>query len=1105
MGDPKQTSVAFSLQAREKPRHAAIGSFTPNERRLIRCTCHHAHIARVLWRSNGQGAMRRRVEDRPNAREDFVTSNSIFKRKALRGGAALQALALLGAGLTTGAVLATPASAQDFNTGALVGTALDANGAPLVGASVTVRSTAQGFTRTVSTNDNGSFRVQALPPGSYNVTVATASGEEVVNQTVAVNPAQNTAYTFRASAAPASTASADGDEIVVVGSVERVNDFASNTGGLTIGDVSELLNTTPIARNQTALILLSPGASQGDTAFGNLASIGGATVAENAYYVNGLNVTNFRNFLGSNNPPIEFYQSLDVKLFGIPAEFGRALGGFTTATTKSGSNSFKAGALVTFAPDALRDDSPDTYAAYNRNDYSQAIETNFYVSGPIIKDRLFFYALYNPNYSKVQDSSISTSQRLTTTQNSPFFGGKLDFIIADGHRLEGTYFRNARTAITQYDDFAASVNPNGNSITPVGSLAIGAPQGSLIQKAGGDNFVGTYTGQFTPWLTLSAAYGESHDDQAAASSPLISLVQSTRTGITTTARGFSTANSTDTDVRKFYRADADVYVNLLGTHHFRAGYEREDLSSTTDTRYAGNYAYLLTAGYVRRRLYQNVGTWKSQNESFYIQDSWSLLNERLNLQLGVRNDRFSNDALNGDTYFKSGDQWGPRLGASFDVFGDKRTTIRGSWSRYFFPVATNTNIRLGGAELYYEQRFAYPAGVSSANFDSKGLVNGLQFDANGNIVGLTTPVAGSTNRCPSVGPDANALTCRTIFSDGIQGPTDTLVSASLQPSYTDEWTIGAQQRLGDWDFNVTYINRRLGRTLDDVAIDAAVLKYCTANGIAGCASTFSGFHQYVLANPGSDITVRLDGDCAADARQCQVVTLKAADLGYPKATRNYDTVQFQFNRPYKNGWGVGGSYAYTRLRGNYEGAVKSDNGQTDAGLTQDFDQPGLLDGAYGDNPNQRKHSFKLYGTYQLFNSFRVGANMLFESPRSFSCYGVHPTDAFAAAYANASYYCKQPQFSKTGASVLVPRGSAFKSDWRKQIDVAVQYDIAQFPGSFIGVDVFNVFNFKSKLDYNEFGENADGTLNTRYAQPLSYQPPRFVRFTLGLRFGEAAR
>jgi hypothetical protein len=1026
-----------------------------------------------------------------------VTKKYLLVRKALGRSTALRTIALASTGLAA-VGLSAPATAQNFTTGALVGSVSTPDGARVSEGTVTIRSTAQGFSRTATLNGDGSFRIQALPPGAYVVTVE-AAGQPAVTDTVLVNPGSSNTYNFTVGGAPAAGAPTDagsGEDIVVTGAAQRGNDFDSNTGGLQIGDVTQLLNTTPIARNQTALILLSPGATAGDSTFGNLASLSGATVAENAYYVNGLNVTNFRNFVGSNNPPIEFYKSFETKTFGLAAEFGRVLGGFTTAVTKSGSNNFEAGALVAYSPNSLRNDSPNTYAAFNQADFNENIESNFYLSGPIIKDRVFFYGLYNPNYSKIADSSITGGQRLTQTTNSPFFGGKVDVIIADGHRLEGTYFRNARTFRTRYDAFSVA-------------SGVGGYVGSTVEKSGGDNFVGTYTGQFTPWLTLSGSYGENHDDQSFAPAPNQSLVQSTLTGTTTTAAGFNSGLSTDEDTRKFYRADADVYVNLLGSHHFRGGWERENLTSTTDTQYSGQYRYQISPTFIRRFFYLNQGTFKSKNDSYYIQDNWSLANDRLNLQLGLRNDRFSNDALNGETYFKSGNQWGPRLGAAFDVFGDKRTAIRGSWSRYFLPVATNTNIRLGGAELYYRQQFAIPAGVNTAVFDRNGLPTGLNFDSAGNILGLNTFSGGTTGPCPG-GPVAGQR-CNSITSDGVQGPTDTLVSSTLQSSYTDEWTLGVQQRLGDWDFSLTYINRRLGRTLDDVAVDAAVLAYCDANNISGCDSVWTGFHQYVLSNPGQDITVRLDGDCDANAAQCQVATLKAADLGYPKPVRKFDSVQFTFNKAYRDGWGIGGSYVYTKLRGNYEGAVKSDNGQDDAGLTQDFDQPGLLEGAYGTLANGRAHAFKLFGTAEVTNGVRFGANMLFESPRKFSCIGVYPdADNFAYQYQNASFFCRQPEFSGRpsqpntatgGNSYLVDRSTAFKSQWRKQIDVNAQVDIAQFPGSFISVDVFNVFNFKSKVDYNEFGDNPDGTINAQYRQPIGYQAPRSVRFTFGLRFG----
>lgn len=1019
--------------------------------------------------------------------------------RSLRSGMALRALALVGtSGLAL--TLAAPAMAQDFTTGALVGRVLDEAGQPAGGGTVTVRSVAQGFQRTATIAANGSFRVQSLPGGEYDVTVTPANGEAISNQRVSVTPGGNATYTFRpaaADAAAAGDAGGEGEDIVVTGSVERVNDFGSNTGGLAVGNVSRLLNTTPIARTATAIQLLAPGTTAGDTTFGDLASFSGATVAENQYYVNGLNITNFRNFIGANNPPIEFYDSIDVKTYGLPAEYGRALGGFTTVTTKSGSNQFKAGAIVAYSPDALSDDSPDTYAALNSRDYREDLEANFYLSGPIIKDRLFFYALYNPNYEKDTDISLTSRQQTTRKRTSPFFGAKIDAIITDGHRLEGTYFRNRRSDEYTFNNY----DPASGDVTTL--------VGSQINTAGGDNFVGTYTGQFTDWLTLSASYGENHDDRTVTPNPNIALVQSTLSGFTTTQRGFLGNTENSSDVRKFYRADADVYVNLLGSHHFRFGYEREDLTSTEDTIRAGGYSYLLTPTYIERTFYQNAGTWKGRNEAFYIQDNWTLFDDRLTLQLGLRNDRFSNKALDGNTYFKSGDQWGPRVGASFDVFGDKRTAVFGSWNRYFMPVATNTSIRLGGAELFYRQRFNYGAGVTPG----VGLPAGLQFDAGGNITNLGGNRGG--NPCPAVSADAGAL-CSSISSDGVQGPIDTLVSSTLAPSYADEWNIGVSHRIGDWTFRLNYLNRRLGRTLDDVAIDAAVLAYCDREGIQGCADTFTGFHQYVLANPGEDITVRLDGDCGADARQCGVATLAAGDLGFPKAVRNYDSIQFDFQKAYRDNWSVGGSYVYQRVRGNYEGAVKSDNGQTDAGLTQDFDQPGLLDGAFGRLANGREHQFKLFGSYGFTDRLRVGFNALFESPRYFSCIGnYYDQSNFASQYFVASYYCSQPRFNDRPAfndpttpgrtSYLVDRGTAFKSDWRKQIDLNVQYDIAELPGSFFSVDVFNIFNWKSKLDFNEEGENDDLTLNTQYSQVTGYQAPRSVRLTFGVRLGENKR
>jgi len=72
-----------------------------------------------------------------------------------------------------------------------------------------------------------------------------------------------------------------------------VIDTTSSESALNIG--FEEIGRLPIARNLTSVALLAPGANLGDSAFGELPSFDGSSVAENAYFINGLNVTDLGN------------------------------------------------------------------------------------------------------------------------------------------------------------------------------------------------------------------------------------------------------------------------------------------------------------------------------------------------------------------------------------------------------------------------------------------------------------------------------------------------------------------------------------------------------------------------------------------------------------------------------------------------------------------------------------------------------------------------------------------------------------------------------------------------------------------------------------------
>ena len=252
-----------------------------------------------------------------------MTFNSIRKR-ALGAGSALNVLVLLGGGVAA-IGLPTVASAQDYTSAAIGGSVSDSAGNSVQGATVTLTSIDTGNVRTATTSNTGGYRFAGLQPGNYNLTVEagglstyTAEGINVLASQAANVPVVLTA---------------GGDAIVVTGA-RAVQAFTGTTTGLNV-DVADFIKDRPLGRDLQSIIQLSPGSAPGNsgsnTAFNGLSSLGGASVAENAYYINGLNITNFDNYLGSVTVPFYFYKSVDIKTGGYPAEYGRATGGIVNA------------------------------------------------------------------------------------------------------------------------------------------------------------------------------------------------------------------------------------------------------------------------------------------------------------------------------------------------------------------------------------------------------------------------------------------------------------------------------------------------------------------------------------------------------------------------------------------------------------------------------------------------------------------------------------------------------------------------------------------------------------------------------------------------------
>jgi hypothetical protein len=955
---------------------------------------------------------------------------------------------------------AMPALAND---GAIVGQSMTQGGADLGAVMVKIVNTETGLKRTVTSDEGGTFRFPLLPAGTYDIT-AEKNGFQLTEQKsvpVGLGGKVNIDLTLVES---------NVERIVVTGSAIALVDISSSSTGIVVDSVT--LDKVPVSRDFTGVALLAPGTTKGDSAFGNNPSIGGASVAENAYYVNGLNITNFRTGVGSSQPPFEMYESFEVKTGGYSAEFGRVTGGVINAKTKSGSNEFKAGVNVFYEPDAFREDkkSPKrddgTYRIDNTADENDFYEVNLWASGAIIEDTLFYYALYSPRKDEFQYNGSQTAtpdgiaqSKYTQTADDAFWGAKVDWYINENNIFEVSAFSDKQTETTFRTDYRGTTAQE--------------PKESFSDE-GGLNYTAKFTSIISDDFSISLQYGVNETDRTAGSvldaNPAVYYNYTAGGGFVPGGNFANFSIGEGDDKREVYRIDADWY---LGDHELRFGVDSEKLTAYQQTINSGGAYYLYVVGadnetieYVRRRTYSSGGEFDSENFAYYIQDTWQAT-DNLVINMGLRNDSFENFNGAGESFIKLEDQWAARLGAVYDINGDGESKLFASYGRYFLPVAANTNIRLAGAETYIQDYFNYNGSSS----------DGLEI------------------------PDLNGGTYtgrpQDVFSNGDVPETGAIVDSSIDPMYSDEFIVGYQFQLNDeWSMGIQGTYRELSTTIEDVAIDFGFNQYLEREFGSSCTEC-SGFHYYVLTNPGTDLTVTTDPDGSGPLAN-QAYTIPAEDLNYPEAVRKYGAVDITLNKEWDGQWLFTGSYTWSHSWGNNEGYVRSDNGQDDAGLTTNFDQPGLLDGGYGNLPNDRRHSVKAFGSYQVNDDLNVGVNFSWQSGKPRSAFGIHPTDVFARAYGAESFY-------KGG--VLAPRGSEGTTDAIWYVDLTANYsvDFGDFDVNF-RADIFNVFNNDTASEFNEIYDDEaltsypDYFVNPNYGAEVNWQTPRYVRLSASIEF-----
>lgn len=409
------------------------------------------------------------------------------------------------------------------------------------------------------------------------------------------------------------------------------------------------------------------------------------------------------------------------------------------------------------------------------------------------------------------------------------------------------------------------------------------------------------------------------------------------------------------------------------------------------------------------------------NMAAFVQDSYQPI-PNVTLNLGLRWERQAlrnSDKLRGQTSLTTGEPNGknaftlenmfaPRFGAVYDWTKEGRSKAFFQWGRFYESIPMDINNRAFGGEV-------------------------------GNISVVES--------CSDLSNPASAAGCAdaAVLQDILFGGGE-LVTPAIKAQYLDELSIGVEYEFfEDFSLGIAYINRRLGRVIEDVSSD--------------------GGATYVIANPGTidmaevdKLRQQADEIEAMDPTKAGLLRFQADQFeavgDFDKPIRDYNGIEILAKKRFSRNFFGQASYTFSKTRGNFPGLFSPDTGQLDPNLTSMYDLPDLMANRFGDLPQDIPHRFKLDGYYnfQLAPNSAVvtGGSVRMSSGVPHNVLGAHPSYGL-------------------GETFVLPRGSGDRSPFSSSMDIHIAYAHQirkgiKLEGFF---DIFNLFNQQPELDVDE--------------------------------------
>lgn len=956
-------------------------------------------------------------------------------------------------------------SAQDATTGAIFGTVKNSQGQPLAGARI-VLDGGRGQME-YAADASGAFRITGLIPGRYSVSVSAEGYEKRLNMSIAIGVNQRTPVNVVLTKAAAA--------VVEVVATSGTIDATTVTSGTQFS--SETFSALPLGRSFTSIAAMAPGVVDGGIDKAN-PSIGGGSGLENQYVIDGANTTNpgygssgsYSGTYGSLGSGIntDFIQEVQVKSFGLDAEYGQTTGGIINAITRSGSNTFEGSAFLYLDIDSLQSRAkvPNLSGVDQPNfDGSSRTELGFTASGPIIKDRLFYFIGYNP---------IQESTKRTAPAGYPLAGKQYD-----QKKVSNAYYAKFQFQINASHllEFSAFGDPGERKNGPqtAGDFR-GTESKFSTLKYGTDTLTLKYSGTFfDTWLVEARAsqVGNTFERQVTQAGLTEWSTTDTLTGAVISPNSVGLYEQELKGKNKQYELKIS---KSFGDFDFKVGYLMEKVTFDSTNQRSGPLGFVdphapaspFTTGLSIQKRYQVVNptgvyatdvanaipyyrivrgltssptrNTETDYSAWFIQGGYKMGN--VNIKAGLRWEEQKIVGTDITYKFKASDNLSPRIGVTWDIEGNGKSKLYAFWGRYFEKVPLDIAVRALSTEK----------GVNRSDFTTLTGFNSLS----GAIMDGT-----NVNDMNMNWGGTGAYYTPTTSHFRTTGSHPTEILEGTKSMYQDEMVFGYD---AETNFGMTFSNRlifrKLGRILEDLSLDG---------------------DSYFIGNPGQN------------ENEIRKLTGYTGAASFPKPERKYWALEVEARKATSK-YQAFLNLRFSKVEGNYEGLYRGDNGQDDPNISSLYDLPveAMTDPARGLTGREQFLIGALPSDRTIVAN--LGFNYVFDMGLSLGVLGRLSTGT------PITTYLAHPVYENSGEIPEYGRGSEGRTPTITTFDTSLSYPV-KFSKKMVltfRADVFNIFNQQRVLTYDTNADVGLGNTNINYMRANAYDAPRSVR--LGAKF-----